>query len=103
MIININDNEIELKRTMRAIIIYEAIADKAFAPKTTTDIIYYLYATVMASKPGTEITFDDFIEWLDNNPSAVGEFSEWLIKANDVDAQFSTKKKETKRVTKKKS
>lgn len=88
MKVNINGKEFELKKTMRSIILYEAITKTSFQPKNTTDMVFYFYSCLLAvagSQCG--ITLDDFIDWLDNNEGALGEFSEWLIKVNDIEEQ----------------
>lgn len=79
MKININNIEVELKQTFRSHIIYEQIKGETFQPKGLTEIITFLYCVVMASAPTLEVDFEQFIEWLDSNPGAIGEFSQWMV------------------------
>lgn len=96
MKIKIKDKEIELKNSFRAFIIYESMQGKVFNPQTMTDIIAYLYSVVLASAKGVDIEFDEFMDWLDDNPSAIGEFMEFLTKSNKINGQFGKQKKTKK-------
>ena len=101
MKIIIKDKEIELKKTFRSYVIYESITDKIFAPKTMSDIITYFYSVVLASYKDINLTFDEFIDWLDENENALNDFEKWLTEINEVDSQFQSKKKEKKTKEKK--
>lgn len=101
MKITINNHDVELKKTFRSYVIYESITDKIFAPKTMSDIITYFYSVVLASDRNLELTFDEFIDWLDDNEDALNDFEQWLTKINEVDSQFQSKKKEKKTKEKK--
>lgn len=93
MKITINGKDIELRKTMRSYIMYESITEKVFAPKTMTDMVTYFYCVVMSSQKETAITFDEFIDWLDEHENAVSEFSQWLTQMSKVDAGQVAKKK----------
>lgn len=101
MKITINNHEVELKKTFRSYVIYESITDKIFNPKTMSEIITYFYCVVLASDRNLELTFDEFIDWLDENDNALNDFEQWLTKINEVDSQFNAKKKEKKTKEKK--
>lgn len=79
MKITIKDKEIELKQTIRALMLYENIENKTFNPTTTTDFITYMYCVVVASSKDYSISFEDFMDAIDENPDKLKEFSEWLI------------------------
>lgn len=78
MKITIKDKEIELKNTLRSMIMYENIAEKSFNPETVTDIITYMYCVVVASSNDYTLTFDEFINYVDENPTIFDEFGQWL-------------------------
>lgn len=80
MIVKIKDAEVELKNTFRAMIIYEAIAEKAFKPNGLSELLIYFYSVIMASKKDVDITFDEFMDWVDDNPSSIAEFTDWMMK-----------------------
>lgn len=79
MKVTIKDKEIELKYTFRSLMIYEKIMGGTFNPKGLTEIMAYFYATIMASDKNCTISFDDFMDWVDENPAVVAEFSQWLV------------------------
>ena len=78
MTININGKSVELKYSFRAFMIYEKITQTAFSPKGIYEIIVYFYSSLLASDKSINISFDDFMDWLDDNPDALNEFSGWL-------------------------
>ena len=92
MEIQINYRKITLKKTFRSYIIFESATGKPFAPKTLTDTIMYFYCVVIASESEIELSFDDFVDWLDNAPTALQEFTEWLVKQSEVDSSTAKKK-----------
>ncbi len=98
MKVNINNTEIELKQSFRSHIIYEQITGEAFQPKGLTEIITFLYCVVMASAPSFELEFDTFVDWLDEHPATIGEFSQWMVDNGRRQAAMSPKeeKKENK-------
>ena len=83
MIVNIKGNEITLKYSFRSMMIYEKIVGESFQPTGVTEVIVYLYSTILASKKGIDLSFDDFVDWLDDNPNAINEFNEWLLSVMD--------------------
>lgn len=102
MKIKINDKEIDLKITMRAMIIFEKIADKPFNPITITDLILYFYATILACCPDFEMTFDNFLSYLDDNPSLFKQFTDFINSENEKQNQLNNKSNELKKKTAKK-
>lgn len=99
MEIIINNQTIKLKKTFRSVIAYEQATKKPFNPITISEMIMYFYCVVIASDTTIEITYDDFLNWLDDNPTAIKEFTEWLVKMNEIES--TTAKKKTVRVSKK--
>lgn len=93
MKVNINNTEIELRQSFRAHIIYEQIKGETFQPKGLTEIITFLYCVIMASDPTLELEFDAFVNWLDENPATVSDFSDWMV-ANNRRQQGMTAKEE---------
>ena len=68
----------ELKWSFRALMIYENIVKKSFNPKTISDVIIFFYSVLCASAKGDTIIFDEFMDLIDNNPTCITQFSEWL-------------------------
>lgn len=87
MEITIKDQTIKLKFGFKAMMIYERIEEKAFAPSTMSDVIMFFYSCILAAN--ADILFDDFVEWLDDNPNMITEFSTFL----DTSIESKTLKK----------
>lgn len=100
MEIIINNKSINLKRTFRSLIAYEQAMGKAFNPTTITESIMYFYCVIIASDTTLELTYDDFINWLDDNPTALQEFTDWLVKQSEIEGKLT--KKKTVKTTRKK-
>lgn len=103
MNVNIKNQEITLKSTFRSMVAYEQITHQMFNPKTFTDMMIYFYSVIISSKAkdSEEITFDDFLDWLDENPSLMTEFSIWVQNISENEKIFQgDEKKTTKRKTK---
>jgi hypothetical protein len=106
MKITILGREIELKSTFRAYIIFENITGKSFKNlETLADVLTFMYATILGSAKTTDISFESFLDYVDENPDVVTEFSEWLIGGNAVIEEASNnnvEKDDSKKKTKKK-
>ena len=78
MKVKIKDTEFEVKYTLRAMMMWEAITGKRFEIVTITDQWVFYYALLLASNPETNITFEDFIEACDDDPGIFIQFSEFI-------------------------
>lgn len=78
MTITINDKDIELKYTLRSMMMYENITGKTFAPEGVSDILTFFYCVVVASAKNYDLKFDDFLDVIDENQDKLNEFSLWL-------------------------
>lgn len=79
--------ELELHYSMRIYIIYENIMGKGVAFEelqsyTSLLTLFYsaLAATLQYNKMDSNVTYDEFIDWLDEDPSdKLKQFSEWFV------------------------
>lgn len=99
MKIQIKNTEVELKNKMRSLLIYEQITNKPFNPTTVTDMILYFYSTILACKPDIDLTFDEFMNIIDDEPTIYEQFNEWLLNESNKNNIFNdnTKKKKGKK------
>ena len=97
MKVNINTTDVELKYSFRSLMFYEKINGETFAPKGLNEMIMFFYSTVVSSNYNINLDFEDFVEWLDENPEKLTEFSEWLMKIMTRNNKF-TEEKETENV-----
>lgn len=88
MTIKIKDKEVELKYTLRSMLMYENITDKSFNPETLTDVITFMYCVVVASSQDYSLKFDDFISELDEHPELITDFGEWLNTSSNNNNTF---------------
>ena len=78
MLLKIDNKEITLKYTLRGYMIFEQVTNHSFNGVGMSDFVILFYSMLMASDKELTITFDDFIDYLDENPQLMGEFSEWI-------------------------
>ncbi len=87
MKLKINEKEIKLKNSLRSLILYENVTGQTFAaPQTIQDIITYFYCVVVGSSKDYSLSFDDFVDLLDEKPDLINEFTAWIqeqAKIND--------------------
>lgn len=95
MKININGKKIELKYSFRSMMIYEKILGTSFDPKGMTEVMVYFYSTLIASDKTLELDFDGFMDWLDANPKAIQQFTEWLTTVLQKNAYINGKQEKT--------
>lgn len=78
MKVTIKEQEITLKYSMRSLFLYEQKSGESFSPRNLEQYCLYFYCVVMSSNRDLDLTFDDFIDFLDEDPSKITEFAEWL-------------------------
>lgn len=102
MKVTIKDKEITLKSSFRALIAYEQITNHAFNPSTITDMILYFYCIIISSKEfdNEPITFDDFIEYLDEHQDLLNTFTTWLTESSKQNQIFEGKEEKKTAVKK---
>lgn len=100
MTITIRQTEITLKYSLRALFTYERISGQSFNPKTLEDFCTFFYCVLCSSNKDLDLTFDEFIDFLDEDPSKMSEFAEWLSKVMQKSSFLSnaaqSQEKETK-------
>lgn len=74
----VQDKEINIKYSFKGFMAYEQITGESFKPQGLSEIITLFYSMVMTSNNNLTITFDEFIDWLDENPEKLSEFSIFL-------------------------
>lgn len=91
MKITYKDKEIELKYSFRALMIYENVVNKSFSPQSLTDIITFFYCVAISNLKEDTIDFDEFVDWLDDNPGILNDFTQWLLESVNAN-EAKTKK-----------
>lgn len=73
--IEINGRQYKVKYSLRSLFIFEQITDKPFALTSTLDKTLFYYCLVLANNKDTELTFDEFVDAIDENPNLINEFN----------------------------
>ena len=102
MKITINDRDIELKYSFRSIMLYENIQNKPFNPTSTTDIIVFMFCVILGSDKEMKLSFDDFLDYMDEHPEVIIEFSNWLTEELDKNRTLSPEEEKKRMKTQKK-
>lgn len=78
MKITIKDKEIELKYSIRALMMFENVADKSFGFNTLSDMIVLFYCVILTSAKDYTLDYNDFLDWIDEDSSVLQDFSKWV-------------------------
>lgn len=85
MNITIKDKNIKIKGGFRAMMLFERIlAESGENISSITSLVQYFWCCVISSKDGEDITYDEFVDWLDENPNEFTNFNEWMSKQNNL-------------------
>ena len=103
MTINYKDNEIQLKFSFRADMLFEDATGNTFTAQTESEWLQYLFCTIVALTKDEILKFDDFLDWVSENPTVFYDFIEWysdyqqsvlnLRKKAEPEQQSESKKK----------
>lgn len=93
MNITYKEHNYELKYSFRALMIYENITQKSFKPESLTDMITLFYSVLLSTAKTEPIQFDEFVDYLDENPELLSEFSNWLVETISINDKKSPKPK----------
>lgn len=69
--ITLHGSDYTMKAGMKAIVVFEAETKKSFEIKTHTDMLYFIYSSILAGTPGTKLSFDDMLDAFDDDPGAL--------------------------------
>lgn len=88
--IKINGKEYPVKHSVRARLIYEQHFNlkRMWQVTELTDQYVYFWACCKAGDPDFSLTYDEFIDLVDDNPVAFNEFAAFLVKALNEEAKM---------------
>lgn len=84
MKITINNNDYKVKYTIRALFIFEQITGKSFEIKSILDNYVFFYSMILANNEENVISWDDFIDAVDNDPKLI-------LQLNNIINEYQTK------------
>jgi len=77
--------ELNLKMTFRAHIIYEKIMGHSFDTSDGLNgIVVLFFSYVLGSNRDANLDYEEFMDWLDEHPEMITKFSEWLVSGTDA-------------------
>lgn len=97
MNITIRDKEYKVKYTIRAMFIFEKMANKIFKIESLLDWYIFYYSMILANNPDCELLFDDFIDECDSNPALIVKMQEYLNKEMAINNQLKKEDGELKK------
>lgn len=102
MTINYNNQSIELKFSFRADMLFESATGHSFSGSNESEWLQYMFCNIVAVTKNDGLKFDDFLEWISENPTIFYDYLEWyteyqksvleLRKKPDADSEESKKK-----------
>lgn len=100
MIFKIKDTEVNLKNSLRNYLIFESITERSFVGNTLEDIILLFFSSTLAQvKDRISISYEEFLDLLDEQPNLITEYIKWLTEVNTNNNEIS---KHTEKEIKKK-
>lgn len=100
--IKIKDKDYKLKYGIRALLLYERITGRGIQIETFADQIQFFYCLLLSSNPDMELTFDQFIDAIDNQEIDVTQIQEFVAEQQKRQDELRDKKTD-KKGSKKKS
>lgn len=82
--IKINEIEYKVKFTIRAMMIYERVSDAPFNLNNVTNQILYMYCVLLANNPDMTMTFEELIDYIDENFNLLKEFFSLFAQHNKI-------------------
>lgn len=86
--VKINGTDYKVRQTVRALFLFEQIAGRSFEVKTTLDNYLYYYCLILANNPDTSLTWDEFIDAIDNDPTILIQITKVLTDTQQRDKIF---------------
>lgn len=79
MTLKYKGKEYEIKYSIRAMLMYENVKqEKEF--NSLTDVVTLFYCFFVCCTKDYSLSFDEFLEWVDDNPDSIILFDEWAQK-----------------------
>lgn len=83
--VKIKGTQMKIKPTLRALFIFEEIKGGKFEIERLLDNYLFLYCVILANNPDCNMTWDEFIDVMDNDPTLVDEINSILKTAEEID------------------
>lgn len=102
--IKVKDKEYKLKYSIRALFLFERITGRSFELDSFSDQMTFFYCLILASNPDMDLTFEQFIDAIDNNEIDLNQLQEFVFSEQQKQIELRDKTPENnKKGSKKKS
>ena len=96
MKIKIKEQELELHYSLRIYMFYENIMGHSIDMQTIssyTSLVVLFYSAILATlqyeHKNLDITYDEYMDWLDSQHNILADFASWFIKNVEVSAKVT--------------
>ena len=94
MEITIKDNAYKVKYSIRSLFVFEQLTGNTFKLEKLMDEYILFYAMILANNPDTSLTFDEFIDECDTDPSLAIKFQQYITEVFAMQSQLLPDKDE---------
>lgn len=98
----LNGKDYEIKYKLRGLVYFEQISGQDYKVGGLMDSIILFYAFIYANYPDFDLSPDEFMDCLDEEPTLLNKFNKWLLDEQkkqqllSSDEKTSSKKKKVK-------
>lgn len=83
--ITINEVEYAVKPGMKSMIVFEKMRDKPFEIRTTTDLLSYIYCSIISGSPDKPLEFEEMLDAFDNDPQLFKDATAMVLKKDSLE------------------
>ena len=101
--LKIKEKEYNFKYSIKALFLFEQITHKSFELKNLLDQYLFFYCLLLSSNEDDFLTWDEFIDSLDNDPSIFKSLTELLSETQKKEELFIKEEEDSKKKKKHKN
>lgn len=94
MEITIKDQTYKVKYSIRCLFVFEQLTGNTFKLEKLMDEYILFYSMILANNPDTTLTFDEFIDECDTDPSLVIKLQQYITGVFNMQSQLLPNKKD---------
>ena len=102
-VVSINGVDYILRRSIKNQIYFEAMSKGNVEITTTFGVVLMFFATIMANNRDCQLTLEEFMDALDEDPDLMVVWSEWLQKGLEQDKVFEDPKAKPEKKSRRKA
>ena len=91
MKVKINNKEYNIKYSFKTHMVYENCMGKTYPGNTLTDVVIFYYCCLLANNDNIDFSLDEFINYLDDDPTILETFNTMINEKNERMIKMSPK------------